>query len=856
MPVRVVIASSMAIAFVLACSQPTAAQAAWLAPKTATIGRADRQTRCRGSTRFCLWAEAGQEVVLQVTAGAGRSDVPIAVRGREGTPAVKALAASGRTTTIRVAPRVTGLLYVDADGAANYYTLDANTQWLSMLASSVGPLHIFGQAARRLYFLVPQGTPAFDVYIAGSGQREGARVEIFDPDERAVAEIATKTPHSVQQCVEVAVPAAHRGTVWSLAVGPTDDAAFEDCELRLAGVPGYVAATADRLVVPMGAMWEVGPSAWAGVLARDSRLAVWREDANQRVPAVTDALPDLPGVDGVDAACAANECVAFQVVVSAAEELPSVGIEVGPITIDGSLASSGIRATVNPLGFVGEEMGKRFPDKLLPAGPVRVPPRGQQSFWVTIRVPPGAAPGEYRGRITASIDGVGERTFPLRLRVRRLGLPQRPTFRFSVGVPRPGTSVTDDMRLAWWRNVAEHRMSVRTIRPAPALSFDGNEAALDFTEFDKVASYLIEELGMNYLQLPYGYLVAGHDSSFKQSFGPFGKHHTSDEFAAKWVSTIRGVAAHLKQRGWLDYFFHNFWDEPTAEYREQVTQLARLMQRADGDLRPMAFGVAVAEPYYDTLPDWLMTFRSYAAVRDLAQQRRQQGDRIGVYNPEVYDVALPPLLVRELPWWLWRERMYSCLMWTIGAWRGRYASGALASVWVYPHDRPPYLLDSVRWELTRQGLQDYDYLTMLSAKAATVRQTLGVAAKELPDTYISDRICEQVVGEWYFADFGRSADRFRAARETLAAELERIEQRPYLLLKEPWAAHVGEDTVAVSGWVEDGATVAVNGQRRNPGAGGVFSALATLRPGPNDITIEVVERGERTRIIRHITRSS
>jgi len=400
--------------------------------------------------------------------------------------------------------------------------------------------------------------------------------------------------------------------------------------------------------------------------------------------------------------------------------------------------------------------------------------------------------------------------------------------------------------------VADHRMSVRTIRPAPELSFAGNDAVLDFTEFDEAAAHLIEELGMSYLQLPYGYLVAGHDSSFTRTFGPFGKHHVSEEFAAKWGSTIRGVATHLKQKGWLDCFFYNFWDEPPDEYAEQVIELARLMHKADGDLRPMAFGVGVAETYYGALQDWMMTFGTYAPLRDVAQKRRGQGDRIGVYNPEVYDVTLPPLLVRELPWWLWQERMHSCLMWTIGAWRGHYAGGDLRHAWVYPHEEAPYLLDSVRWELTRQGLQDYDYLAMLAERTPAVRDALGVSAEELPDTHISDALCAQVVGQSFFADFGQSVDGFRAAREALSAELERIEQRPYLVLKEPWEAAAVGETVTVSGWSEKGARVSVNGKACELGKHGAFDVTVALRPGENQIAVEAGRQAKRTRIVRHV----
>lgn len=85
-------------------------------------------------------------------------------------------------------------------------------------------------------------------------------------------------------------------------------------------------------------------------------------------------------------------------------------------------------------------------------------------------------------------------------------------------------------------------------------------------------------------------------------------------------------------------------------------------------------------------------------------------------------------------WWAWREEIPTVYQWTTNAWIDWTGSTTLWDAqrnasWVLPGEDGPRA--TLRWELTREGLEDHEYLTLLSRLAKEAeKRGLKVPAAE------------------------------------------------------------------------------------------------------------------------------
>lgn len=110
----------------------------------------------------------------------------------------------------------------------------------------------------------------------------------------------------------------------------------------------------------------------------------------------------------------------------------------------------------------------------------------------------------------------------------------------------------------------------------------------------------------------------------------------------------------------------------------------------------------------------------------VAAQARARGEEVWVYNPPGYCADATALALRANCWWLWRERIPTVFQWTINAWVEWAGSTTLwdphrNTSWGLPDDNGP--ANTLRFELTREGLEDFEYLVLLETfvKAAQAR---------------------------------------------------------------------------------------------------------------------------------------
>ena len=103
---------------------------------------------------------------------------------------------------------------------------------------------------------------------------------------------------------------------------------------------------------------------------------------------------------------------------------------------------------------------------------------------------------------------------------------------------------------------------------------------------------------------------------------------------------------------------------------------------------------------------------------------RKAGGEVTVYNPPGYRYTESPTLARGNYWWLWKNRISYVYQWVVNCWSEhgytgwddyRYAS------WIAPGPEGP--LSTLRLSATRDGIEDYEYLTLLRKTIPEIRKS-------------------------------------------------------------------------------------------------------------------------------------
>ncbi|MDQ3813379.1 MAG: hypothetical protein M3347_05455, partial [Armatimonadota bacterium] len=208
-----------------------------------------------------------------------------------------------------------------------------------------------------------------------------------------------------------------------------------------------------------------------------------------------------------------------------------------------------------------------WPDPLAPAGEINLAARQAQPTWLTIHAPESAAPGLYRGEVTISSGTKVIRVLPLAVTVHSFALPQRPSLQITYDLR--GVAGEDARR--WYRFMAEHRASPGNL-PHPGLKLENGAVKMDFTEFDRAASYCFDELGMSTAYTPQYFYALGWAYS-PQKF--LGLKAFTPEWEKAFGSAYRQYVEHLRQKGWLDRITFYLSDEPFGDRKEVIENLSK-----------------------------------------------------------------------------------------------------------------------------------------------------------------------------------------------------------------------------------------------------------------------------------------
>ncbi len=594
---------------------------------------------------------------------------------------------------------------------------------------------------------------------------------------------------------------------------------------------------------------------------------------------------------------AGNEVEAAQLALRPTEDLGRVRVSVSELRGPGGVIPAANLRTYF-VGYVPVPVGSPdmppaerarpapgwFPDPLLTDDDCELTAGRTQPVWVSVKVPRDARPGAYAGAVRLHT-ALGTLNVPLRLTVYPFALPDESHLWFGHGgsgwaylLKHYGTTGSEEER---WRIIkmalrdrAEHRENVvciddsafalvRTTRTA------AGEYRYDYTELDRWLTAIRETY-------PHGrYLVesmcfAGRDGwDTKEIFfhgcpvyderGQVDAAHSiprvstdADQFKAFARPFLAALEQHLAQVGLLDRFYTRLQDEPIDASRDAYLRLTQFVRDCAPRLKRFesiqTLGLAGHLEIMNPQLDWFDRHRAYFAAA------RKPGQMVWFYTCWMPRGQYPSRLI-DYP--LLKHRIINQMSYALGAdgydrWAWAWWDGdpydppaQLApgdNYVVYPDPRRREIIGSLRWEMMRESMEDYEYLWLLGQRQREAAQALGAREGEFDAEQWPRELAARAVTSGTV--YERDPARLLALRREVAAAIAAAGATPRCV----WQVAPLGDGLRVTGLTAPGTQIAVNGKPTPVAADGRF--VATVPPGR--VTVQVRADGASREMVRTV----
>lgn len=523
----------------------------------------------------------------------------------------------------------------------------------------------------------------------------------------------------------------------------------------------------------------------------------------------------------ISVAGAGNEHVAFQVVITT--PVPPGWRPKAPdgfyITASGLTSAQGktiaqerinlflehyilIYAVSSPVGATGY-----WPDAL---APVREPfsmaiqfaVTGNRPVWVDVAIPPGTPAGIYTGSITVMQHGKVLDTLTVQVEVYDFSLPDETHLITYMNVSKgelagfyhkPATSPEiEQLTQKYFDFLYEHRMETWFNDPLePEITVQGDNIGVKFND-ERYDFFLNKRKTKRVIFETSPHSLVSHIDAEK----------FSDEYNKKIKVYLKAVESYFRKNGWTDRLvFNSPIDEPNtkADY-EETRRWADLVHEAV----PGVHFLATESPVTDD-PDW-GTLRGYVndfcvhgnslndpAVKQALREEQAKGGEATwyiscdqAYPQPNYFIDAPALDLVMVPWITARYHMNGILYWAANFWNqtpnpwldpvtyisgfecsGGYVLNGEGSV-IYPGDYTKRYtgqpnvdgpVSSIRFELLRDGIEDYEYLWMLKEQGD----------KEFAEATVNNLVID-------VSTFSRNLEELYMARKAMARRLEELKR--------------------------------------------------------------------------------
>jgi len=510
-----------------------------------------------------------------------------------------------------------------------------------------------------------------------------------------------------------------------------------------------------------------------------STYQFWTTPPSERV-FKDSAVPTASGSE-VKVYAAKNESEPFQVIVKPAS---SGSVKVTIEDFGSGITTELYQVKYVNITQATDSLGKTgyYPDPLWPlekGASVSLTSNQNTAFWFNIYVPKTTPSGNYTKNV--QIGGVN---IPVRLHVFNFAVPDelhvksQMNFGYQTVLNKYGVSGTGDNYWLYVNKIKQFFMDHRLTPSAPlwsgGLTSNGGGPYIDYdcsngTLTDNDGVWGFEDPAAKYLggsafrnKVGYSSFMAAtyqnNDASADQRPSTFcgltrgtGDWYTgknpSSAYNKKWFQYIASLQKYLSQKGYLDKAYYYFANEPQdqADY-DAVAWYSKQLKTAAPNLKLMVSEEPKPEIYTNGKIDiWLPVLNDYNP--DVSYNREKNygeetwiyflhGTRPPYFNPITLDH--PGVESKFTGWFLWKYRIrgiayYSLNNWDKNPWTSPMTDGHNGDTFMlYPPSESNTNIayganshrfaPSIRFELMRDSLEDYEYLYVLNAGKPAVGQ--------------------------------------------------------------------------------------------------------------------------------------
>lgn len=462
--------------------------------------------------------------------------------------------------------------------------------------------------------------------------------------------------------------------------------------------------------------------------------------------------------------CAGNEYEPAQLVVRSDLPLQILGVEFSDL-LKGKDKIDKTNFRYNFVGYVPikkntpntppEELVRlapcEIPDVLLSQKSIEVHPNTSQPIWLTFFVPPNTAAGNYRGKVIVRTTQ-GDVEIDVSLRVFPFTLPKKGHLwltnwfnPWNIAKFHKVEMWSDDFwRIVrnYARDMAEHRQNV-IITPILSLTKirkENGKLSFDFSMLDKWVEIFKEEGVIG--RIEGGHLGGREGGAWEASEFVLSGYIQKENGEEKWVPEVKvsspkaeeflsqflpALQKHLEEKGWLEIYLQHLADEPIDINAESYKIFASYIRKYAPKFRIIEANQTTEIAGYIDI--WVPILNYFHNDLSFYQHRPNKEEvwfytclaPTGKYPNRLLDYPL--IKVRLLHWMNWLYNTKGFLHWGLNYWSDKpfedLEPGGLPPgdcCIIYPGEDAP--LDSLRWEILREGMEDYEYLWLLQEVSA------------------------------------------------------------------------------------------------------------------------------------------
>ncbi len=368
-----------------------------------------------------------------------------------------------------------------------------------------------------------------------------------------------------------------------------------------------------------------------------------------------------------------------------------------------------------------------YPDPLPPLRPFAEQLPGQSySVWVTVKSQPDSPSGIYHSRAEISADGGVSLSVPLTVEVWDFALPEQ--FHSTNYGSLNLNDVNQSDPEIFYRHCVDHYVT-----PTPLFAdfkvSRGEDGALilDTADFDRQAELLLGKYRQQVLYFPgWGvYRTPSAKDALAREWQnvPISRESgkLTEEFKELFADYLRLAADHLRRRGWLNDTRFALTDEPHGEDDFAICQeFAALVRSSVPEVKIMVTKWPLEQLI--GAPDiWCLGFFEH----DKLQEARERGEKIEWYPNWHFLIDRPLMDSRMFGFLMWKYEISGIFFWKLNhGWNAPktlkipqfiYPNGRIlcsSGMLIYP-DEQKRPIASIRWEMSRDAFEDYEYFHLL-----------------------------------------------------------------------------------------------------------------------------------------------